>query len=161
MLFFFFFFFYQLRYIVSGRIFLPHTAISIEVSYVKRPSERHQIVRKRNRGEMLTEEERQWEGVRTGRRDGREEEEEEGGSRAGQISVARVVVAFLIWRARWDCQMWNKHAGHLECTHTHTLTHSPLLLLLSRALSLYMPLLIRQCSLLFAAAAFTTLILFT
>lgn len=51
--------FYQSRYIVSGRIFLPRTAISIEVSYVKRPSERHQIVRKKNRREMLTEKERQ------------------------------------------------------------------------------------------------------
>lgn len=40
-------------------------------------------------------------------------------------------------------QMWNGHAGH------------------SLSLSLYMPLLISQCSLLFAAAAFTTLIMFT
>ncbi len=49
--------FHRLRYIVSGRIFLPHTVISIEVSYVKRLSERHGIVRKKNSGEMLTEKE--------------------------------------------------------------------------------------------------------
>lgn len=109
--------FYQLRYIVCASMFLPHADISIEVSYVKRPSERHSIYKEEEKQKRDVDWERErWKGDRTGQR-GR-------GSKVGHISLARVTVAFLIKRVCWELcpiknQMWNKHAGHLERTYAH------------------------------------------
>lgn len=49
-----FFFFNLVRYIVSGRMFLPHTAISIEVSYVK------EAIRETVDGDKGRAEEKRW-----------------------------------------------------------------------------------------------------
>lgn len=76
-----------------------------------------------------------------------------GGSKVGHISLAHVTVAFLIRRASWEiCPIKKKSNVKQACGlfSTHVRTRCRLFL--------YMPLLVRQGSLLFAsvAAAFTT-----